>query len=223
MRRSWPIALLVLAVAAGAYAQDLGELAEQEKARRRKQRDTAKVFTNDNLPQHAPSPSPSASPSPNARPPAGATRATRPRPRTAPRAAAAQEEQPGQSEVEPPSDSQPSQAPSPSPSAPAPDQAGAEQYWRGRAQELRDAVAAAEKRVAEAQTKVDRSRKGLIQPLPIDAVSQIPPTPQLKSQELVGAEAELSAAQADLARAQSALAELEDEARRKGALPGWLR
>lgn len=223
MRRCGPIALLVLAVGAGAYAQGLGELAEQEKARRRKQRDTAKVFTNDDLPQHAPSPSPSPSPSPTARPPAGATRATRVRPRTAPRAPAAQEEQPGPSEAEPPSESQASPGPSPSPSAPAPDEAGAAEYWRGRAQELHDAVAAAEKRVAEAQTKVDRSRKGVGQPQPIDALKQIPPNPALKSQELVGVEDELAAAQADLARAQSALAELEDEARRKGALPGWLR
>lgn len=221
MRRSWPIALLLLAVGAGAFAQGLGELAEQERARRRRQPDTAKVFTNDDLPQHAPLASPSPSPSPTARPPAGPIRTTRVRPRTAPRTPVAQEEQqPGPSEVEPTSEAQ---GPSPSPSAPAPDQAGAESYWRGRAQELRDAVAAAEKRVAEAQTRVDRSRKGVGQPLPIDAMSQVPPTPQLKTSDLVGAEAELEAAQAELARAQGALADLEEEGRRKGALPGWLR
>ena len=217
MRRTWPIALLLLAVGAGAFAQGLGELAEQEKARRRKQRDadTAKVFTNDDLPQHAPSPSPSPSPPPAARPPAGTTRTGRVRPRTAPITPVTQE-QPGKSEVE---EASPAQEAAP----PAPDQAGAESYWRGRAQELRDAVAAAEKKVAEAQTKVDRTRKGLIQPLPIDAMRQIPPNPMLKSQELVGVEDELAAAQAELARASSALADFEDEARRKGALPGWLR
>ena len=216
MRRFWPISVLLLSFATGAFAQDLGGLAEQEKARRRKQSEPAKVFTNDDLPQHAPAPSPS--PSPSAAPPPGPTRAGRVRARTVPIAPApGQQAQPARPEVEEPSDTQEQ------PAAPAADQEGAESYWRSRAQDLRDAISAAEKRLADAQTAYDRARKGVGQPLPIDALSQITPNPMLKTGEQLGSENELNAARAELARAQTAFADFEEEARRKGALPGWLR
>jgi hypothetical protein len=100
--------------------------------------------------------------------------------------------------------------------------AGDEAYWRGRAKARRDAVAAAEARVAKAQAGADNTPAGIRQPLPSDAMKQVPRSTATDSAHL-GAEAELEAAKAELARARKALDDLEDEARRKSILPGWLR
>jgi len=116
-------------------------------------------------------------------------------------------------------------APAPSPS-PESETRGAssrdETYWRGRATGLRNAVAAAEQRVAKAQADYDGARKGNMQPLPIDAISQQPPVPQVNA-EADRLQKELDDAKSALAQAQQALADLEEEARKAGAPPGWLR
>lgn len=99
--------------------------------------------------------------------------------------------------------------------------AGDEAYWRGRAKARRDAVAAAEARVARAQAS-DAQGGGIRQPLPIDAMKQVPRS-TATGRDQQGTDANLEAAKAELARARKALEDLEDEARRKGILPGWLR
>jgi hypothetical protein len=114
--------------------------------------------------------------------------------------------------------------PSPSPT-PEGESRGAprdETYWRNRATGLQKAVAAAEQRVAKAQADYDGARKGNLQPLPIDALSQQPPIPQVNA-DADRLQKELEDAKSALAQAQQALTDLEEEARKAGAPPGWLR
>jgi len=109
--------------------------------------------------------------------------------------------------------------------APAPGEGGAgeEAHWRARAKTARAAIAAAEARVAKAEVALrDAPAGGIRQPQPGDAVTQVPP-PVVTDADGRAAEAALAAARSELARAKKAWTDLEDEARRKGALPGWLR
>jgi Tfp pilus assembly protein FimV len=109
--------------------------------------------------------------------------------------------------------------------APAPGEGGAgdEAYWRARAKAARAAIAAAEARVAKAEAALrDAPAAGIRQPQPGDAVAQVPP-PVVTDADQRGAEAALAAARSELERAKKAGNDLEEEARRKGALPGWLR
>ncbi len=93
---------------------------------------------------------------------------------------------------------------------PGPDESEAsrEAYWRTRAEEARDRVAAARERVAEtnedyARMRHRRNERG-------------EPRAEI-TQERTGAHAELEAALRYLE------SDLPEEARRAGALPGWLR
>lgn len=97
-----------------------------------------------------------------------------------------------------------------------------EAYWRGRAKARRDAVTAAEARVMAAEAAAENTEAGIRQPLPGDAMKQVPRSTGTDGAKRA-ADANLEAAKADLARAHKALEDLEDEARRKGVLPGWLR
>jgi hypothetical protein len=99
---------------------------------------------------------------------------------------------------------------------------GDEAYWRARAKAARAAVEAAEARVAKAEAAAQRAPAGIRQPQPGDALRQVPP-PVVTDANRRAAEAALAAARSDLERAKKALADLEEEARRKGVLPGWLR
>ena len=63
----------------------------------------------------------------------------------------------------------------------------------------------------------------MTQPLPIDAMRQVPQSPFVKDPELLSAEQNLASAKSALDAARTALSELEEEARRKGIPPGWLR
>lgn len=107
---------------------------------------------------------------------------------------------------------------------PAPGEGGAgdEASWRARAKAVRAAIAAAEDRVAKAEAAAQGATGGIRQPQPGDAVAQVPP-PVVSDADQRAAEAALAAARAELERAKKAWSDLEDEARRKGALPGWLR
>ncbi len=217
MKRRGATLIVIVALAAAAaavgVAQSLEELAQKEKARR-KHASGAKTFTNDDLSKPSPSPSPEAEADPKAgravrrriyQPSAGAVGGT-PTETTEGQRTEGRRANEGGSE-EPPSV----------------DDAGAEAYWRDRMKAAEAAVRAAQKEVGQAQGKIDLSRKGVGQPLPIDGTQQLPLNPMLKPPDLVEAEAELAAAKTNLAAAQKALEDLREEARRKGALPGWLR
>jgi hypothetical protein len=108
--------------------------------------------------------------------------------------------------------------PTPSPDA-APSQAAQQEAeWRGRANALRDAIAAAEKSIPEIEDHIaalrnDRNPTNLMDPN----------REQNRQAEIANAQAQLEGVRAGLERSRQALADLEEEARRKGIPPGWLR
>jgi len=108
--------------------------------------------------------------------------------------------------------------------APPGDEAGpgTEVYWRERARTVRDRIAAAEDRLRRAETALEGARVGIRQPLPGDALKQVPDSP-VTDAERQAAEKEVAAARLERERARKAQEDLEDEARRREAPPGWLR
>jgi len=108
--------------------------------------------------------------------------------------------------------------PTPSPDAAAAEAAQQEILWRGRADNLRFTIAATEKNIAELEDKIaairnDRSPTNLMDPN----------REQTRQAEMAKAQAQLESAQSALAAARQAQSDLEEEARRKGIPPGWLR
>ena len=95
---------------------------------------------------------------------------------------------------------------------------GKEPYWRGRANDRRAAIAEAEVRVSDLQKRLSA--------LYLDAEPtnlRDPNRMQTRQAEIAKVGDDLAAAQRELAAARKALTDLEEEARRAGALPGWLR
>lgn len=192
-RRTWALALGLLLVGGGASGQSLAEAAKREKERRAKSGPTGPAFTDEDLKRDG-------------------------------EAAVSTSGQEGDSEGRPAGEGTGGDS-STGPKSFTPKAgvgAGDEASWRRRAKARRDAVAAAEARVAQAQAALDQAPAGIRQPLPGDAIKQVPPSTATDSDRRA-AETNLGAAKAELARARKALEDLEDEARRKAALPGWLR
>ena len=93
-----------------------------------------------------------------------------------------------------------------------------EKGWRTRATSLRDAIAAAEKQIPEIEDRIsavrnDRNPTNLMDPN----------REQHRQAEMTKLQAELESVRAGLERSRQALTDLEEEARRKGIPPGWLR
>jgi chromosome segregation ATPase len=93
-----------------------------------------------------------------------------------------------------------------------------EEGWRVRATALRDAISSAEKSIPEIEDRIaglrnDRNPTNLMDPN----------REQTRQAEIAKAQAELEAVKAGLETSRQALAALEEEARRKGIPPGWLR
>jgi hypothetical protein len=104
----------------------------------------------------------------------------------------------------PPNSPQPEQAgivPSSSPSAPV---VKDEAYWRGRMKEARQLVARLKKEVEQLETAVNQN----VGSTTLGAQSR---------------RVELTKRREDLALAERSIGEIEEEARKAGALPGWLR
>ncbi len=210
MRLRWPVALVLLAVASSAAAQNLSELAAKEKQRRNAVAagaTPARSFTNDDLeksgPQASPTPSPTgAGPTlrPGVKPPARPRRPSRDE-------GAPDSEDEENAEAPPPAEGQP----------------GAEAAWRQRAKSAQDAISAAEQRVAAAERALGAARTGISQPLPSDGLRQTPPNALVKEASLQSAEAALATARASLDQARTAWADLEELARKASIPPGWLR
>jgi hypothetical protein len=87
-----------------------------------------------------------------------------------------------------------------------------EEAWRSRAQAARDRVAAARKRLAETPEGIRKETDAYgLDNRTHGTMISIVPNPAY------------AAAQSELKNAEKALADLDDEARRAGALPGWIR
>jgi hypothetical protein len=93
-----------------------------------------------------------------------------------------------------------------------------ETYWRGRATRARDAVNEADAKVKDLEARVTAIRNDLN---PVN--TQDPNRLQTRDRELREAIDALEAARQGADAARKALSDLEEEARRAGALPGWLR
>jgi chromosome segregation ATPase len=122
----------------------------------------------------------------------------------------------------PPSAVVPTTPPAASSSSDLPPSRGAsedeEAGWRGRANAFRDSISSAEKSIPEIEDRIaglrnDRSPTNLMDPN----------REQHRQAEIAKAQAELEAVKAGLETSRKALADLEEEARRKGIPPGWLR
>jgi hypothetical protein len=211
------VGLLIVATAAGVQAQSLAEVAQKEKERRAKLQGArpAKPITEEDL-----------------------------------AAAAGTVSNPAATDTaEPSADVSPSSsrtvtaaADGGSRSSSAPSGAG-EAYWRNRATQLRAAVASAEARLKAVEERA--AKLGPPMPGPRDAPCQagalvgygetaielrdksrrtrVCNTQGMRAQEQDRVYADVTRARADLDRAKAALAALDDEARRGGAMPGWIR
>jgi hypothetical protein len=103
-------------------------------------------------------------------------------------------------------------APPPPASAPDEDRERQEQYWRDRANAARAEVARLEEVVKELEKLYL-----------VDGESYVDDGGKTVIRDLAHLREIVARAKSDLAAARQAVADLEDEARRKGALPGWLR
>ena len=110
------------------------------------------------------------------------------------------------------------EVPAPPASSGSSDAAQREAAWRGRASALRDAITAAEKSIPEIEDRIAGLRNDRNQGNVMD-----PNREQNRQAEITKAQAELESVRAGLERSRQALADLEEEARRNGIPPGWLR
>jgi hypothetical protein len=92
-----------------------------------------------------------------------------------------------------------------------------EEYWRGRKQDVDTRVEGALSRVEQLQSEINSLTAAFY--AEGDGVAQRP----LIESERIERIKELDAAKLELENAKAEAAGLEDEARRAGALPGWLR
>jgi predicted nucleic acid-binding Zn-ribbon protein len=86
------------------------------------------------------------------------------------------------------------------------------------ARERREALARAEARIAELEARITALRNDM-SPVGLTDPNRL----QTMQAEIATAQRELEAARAAAAAARQAVDDLEDDARRAGALPGWVR
>ena len=98
------------------------------------------------------------------------------------------------------------------------ERAALEAQWRAIASQRRDAAAKAEALVSALDARLAALRSDLS---PINLGD--PNREQRRQAEIAGAMVELDAAQAALDLARTAVDDLEDDVRRAGGLPGWVR
>jgi hypothetical protein len=169
MRRLVPL-MLVLAAAAPALPQSLGEVAERTSKQRKGT--PAKVYTNDDLKEsHDASEQKAAAPA------------------------------------------------APAPEAPAPTPTmDPSQRWRRDGKQRREAVTRAEAKVAAIQARIDALMLDL-NPTNVGDPNRL----QTIEAEKAKALADLETAKEELAQARQGVEDLEEEARKAGVPPGWLR
>jgi hypothetical protein len=194
------VLMVTVAASASPSGQSLAEVARQEEARRKAIKTPAKVYTNDSIRS-------------------GSTPLAPPPSVPAPAAAAA-----GGSVAAPAavtsSSSKAASASSPSPAAgPADDTSGEkkdEQYWRKRIQGERDALARSQIFAESLQTRINV--------LSADFVGRDDPAQRaVIANDRQKALAELERVKQEIVAHTKSIAGVQDEARRAGVPPGWLR
>jgi hypothetical protein len=196
-RRPWAAVVACVVVAAGtASAQSLAELAKLEEERRKAITTPSKIYTNEDL---RPSPAPA--------------RAATQAPAVAPAAP------PSPSGVQPPS---PSGVPPAAPADPAAAETPAEveppdeAAWRQRIQAERDALQRAETFADALQSRINA--------LSTDFAARDDPAQRATiATDRQKALAELDRVQQEILQHTKAIAGIQEEARRAGVPPGWLR
>ena len=94
-----------------------------------------------------------------------------------------------------------------------------EKFWRNKAAERREAVRKADARVQELEARVAALRTDMNPAADVQDPNRL----QNIDRQLREAQEALQAAQRAAEAARQAVADLEDEARRGGGLPGWVR
>jgi hypothetical protein len=200
------VAAVILAIACGAgpaSAQSLGELAKREEARRAAIKSSGKVYTNDNV-RSEPAPrgaAPAPAPAPASAPSSSAP-AVPPSPSgVAPPAAAA------------PDTKKPDAAATPAPAAdPKKDEAG----WRQRVQASRDALGRAQTFAEALQSRINA--------LSNDFTSRDDPAQRATvANDRQKALAELDRVKQEIQQHTKAITGIQEEARKAGVPPGWVR
>jgi hypothetical protein len=207
-RRLCRVVAFVVSAASGAgaaSAQSLGDLAKQEEARRKAIKSSGKVYTNDNVRND---------------PASRGTGAA-----TAPGSSAAAGSSPGGAATPPsPSGVQPStaagdkekQAAAGAPQTPAVDPKQNEAGWRQRVQAERDALARAQTFAEALQSRINA--------LSNDFASRDDPAQRAAiSTDRQKALAELDRVKLEIQQHTKAISGIQEEARKSGVPPGWVR
>jgi DNA repair exonuclease SbcCD ATPase subunit len=95
---------------------------------------------------------------------------------------------------------------------------GGEKYWRNIAKQRRAAVQEAEQEVKTLESRIAALRNDM-SPTNVQDPNRL----QTQGRDLQKAQEDLESARHELEQARQSLANLEDEARRAGAMPGWVR
>jgi hypothetical protein len=187
------LALALLTNAVPLTAQSLGDLAKKEQARRKAAPPAAKTYTNDDLKQLPP---PTGTPG-----------------KPADEAAKATEAKPGDAKTGEPKTGEPQKVgDAPKSAEPAKD----ETYWRGRITSAREDVRRNESFKEALQSRINA--------LTTDFTARDDPYQRAKiADDRQKALAELSRLTTDIDKGTKLIAEIEEEARRAGVPPGWLR
>ena len=200
-----PIGRVVALVAAAAFgaaaasAQSLGDLAKQEEARRKAVKSSGKVYTNDSVRNDRASRGTSTAPAPA--PAVGGPAATPPSPSGVPSAAAGDKEKPA--------------APG-APQPPAVDPKQNEANWRQRVKAERDALARAQTFAEALQSRINA--------LSTDFTSRDDPAQRaVISADRQKALAELDRVKLEIQQHTKAISGIQEEARKSGVPPGWVR
>ena len=187
------VAVLIGALPAATSAQSLADVARAEQARRKEQPTSAKVYTNDSVKTDI-------TPSTVAAGSAVAASDAVPAPAAAPEAA------PGGAPVPAPADA----------AAPASGERRDQAYWTGR-------MTAAREQLERSRTFAD-ALLTRINTLTADFLNRDDPAQQrVIGQNRTKAVAELDRVQREIASHTTAITAIEDEARKAGVPPGWLR
>jgi DNA repair exonuclease SbcCD ATPase subunit len=196
-----PLCRVVAFVAAAAYgaapasAQSLGELAKQEEARRKAIKSSGKVYTNDSVKTDPASRGSGATPAAGAAAPSAGGAAAPPSP----------------SGVQPPSAAGDKEK-----QAPAVDPKQAEAGWRQRIQAERDALARAQTFAEALQSRINA--------LSNDFSSRDDPAQRaVIATDRQKALAELDRVKLEIQQHTKAISGIQEEARKSGVPPGWVR